>query len=131
MLCLTKLLLFGISLLYYYTNLNSPIICCLFPGDIYLSFDIFISLLALYKLFWECNSSEDFETLVILFAILLTIILPSLSNGWLFWSVNHTSMYEDSEINVFKKEKLVGSISNKLPNGLFGTSMYKTYESCR
>ena len=81
MLCLTKLLLFDISLLYYYTNLNSPIICCLFPGDIYLSFDIFISLLALYKLFWECNSSEDFETLVILFAILLTIILPSLSNG--------------------------------------------------
>ena len=38
-------------------------------------------------------------------------------------------MYEDSELNVFKKEKLVGSISNKLSNGLFGTSMYKTYES--
>ena len=76
MLCLTKLLLFSIPLLYYYTNLNSPIICCIFPEDIYLSFGIFISLLALYKLFWECNSFEDFETLVILFAILLPIKSP-------------------------------------------------------
>ena len=37
-------LFFGISLLYYYTNLNSSIVCCLFSGDIYLSFGVSISL---------------------------------------------------------------------------------------
>ena len=70
--CLLTLLFFDISLLYYYTNLNSSIICCLFSGDIYLSFGIFISFLASFKLFFECNF---FETLVILSAILLPIAL--------------------------------------------------------
>ena len=32
---LTNLLFFDIPLLYCYTNLNSPIICCLSSGDIY------------------------------------------------------------------------------------------------
>ena len=57
-------------------------------------------------------------------------ILSSISNGWLFWSVNHTSMVWNSELNVFKGIKFVGAISNKLPNGLFGTNVYKTLESC-
>ena len=35
MYCLTSLLFFYIPLLYY-VNLNSSIICCLSPGDIYL-----------------------------------------------------------------------------------------------
>ena len=39
-------------------------------------------------------------------------------------------MSENSELNVFKKIKFVGEISNKLMNGLFGTNMYKTLESC-
>ena len=69
---LTNLLFFGIPLLYYYTNFSSSIICCLFSGDIYLSFSISNSLLTLSKLFCEdlfkCNY---FEKLVILSSILL------------------------------------------------------------
>ena len=34
------------------------------------------------------------------------------------------------ELNVFKGIKFVGEISNKLPNGLLGTNVYKTLESC-
>ena len=75
MYCLAKLLFFDIPLLYYYTNLNSSIICCLFSGDIYLSFGISISSLA--SLFCECSSLEDFlEIFVILSAILLPIKSP-------------------------------------------------------
>ena len=44
--------------------------------------------------------------------------------------VNHTSMYETSELNVFIKTEFVGEISNKLPNGLLGTNVYKTLKSC-
>ena len=51
-------------------------------------------------------------------------ILSSICNGWLFWSVNHTSMYENSELNVFKKIEFVDEIFNKLPNVLFGTNVY-------
>ena len=58
LLCLVNLLFFDALLLYYYTNLNSSIICCLSPGDIYLSFGI--SLLASFKLFFVCNFFEDF-----------------------------------------------------------------------
>ena len=58
------------------------------------------------------------------------LFLSSISSGWLFWSVNHTSMSWNSELNYFKKVWLVGEISNKLPNGLFGTKVYKTLESC-
>ena len=60
-------------------------------------------------------------------------ILPPISNGWLLWSVYHTYhslMVWNSELNVSKGTKFVGLISNKLPNGLFGTSVYKTLESC-
>ena len=38
-------------------------------------------------------------------------------------------MVSNSELNVFKGMKFVGVISNKLPNGLFGTNVYKTLES--
>ena len=57
-------------------------------------------------------------------------ILSTISNGSLFWSVNHTSMTWNSELNVFKVIKFVGEISNKLPNGLSGSNLYKTLESC-
>ena len=77
--CLINLLFLGIPLLYD-TNLKSSISCCLFTGDIYLSFGIFISLLSLSKLFFECNSFEDFfETLVNLSPILLPIESPVVS----------------------------------------------------
>ena len=51
-------------------------------------------------------------------------------NGWLFWSVNYTWMLWNSELNVFVKIWFVGEISSKLSNGLFGTNVYKTLESC-
>ena len=51
--CLANLLFFDIPLLYYYTNLNSSIICCIFSGDIYLSFGISSSLFASSKSFCE------------------------------------------------------------------------------
>ena len=45
-------------------------------------------------------------------------ILCSISSGWLFWSANHTSIYTNSAVNVFKKIKFTGAVSNELPNGL-------------
>ena len=57
-------------------------------------------------------------------------ILSSISNGWLCWSLNHTSILWNSQLNVFKAIKFVGLISNKLPTGLFGTNVYKTLKSC-
>ena len=73
---LSHLLDFGILLLYYCINLNSSIICCLSPGDIYLSFCI--SLLASFDDgSFECNSCRDFfQTLVILSPFLLPIKSP-------------------------------------------------------
>ena len=56
-------------------------------------------------------------------------ILSSISNGWLFQSVNHTSIARSSELNVFKKIWFFGEISNSLRNGWFGTNVYKTLES--
>ena len=73
--CSISLLCFEIPLLYYYVNLGSLIICCLSPGDIYLSFSISlysISFLTISKLF----RGELSENFVILSAILLLITLP-------------------------------------------------------
>ena len=67
MCCLTNLLFFSISLLYY-TNFNSPITCCIFSGDTHLSFGISNSFLSVFELF--------FEAFVILSAILLPIKSP-------------------------------------------------------
>ena len=38
--------------------------------------------------------------------------LSSISSGLKFWSVNHTSRYEDSKLKVLKNIKLSGEISN-------------------
>ena len=43
-------------------------------------------------------------------------ILFSISSGLEFWSVSHTSKYENSELNAFKNIKLLGEISNNLQN---------------
>ena len=40
------------------------------------------------------------------------IILPSIYSGLLLWFVNHTLLYDNSGIKVFKKIELVGEISN-------------------
>ena len=47
-------------------------------------------------------------------------ILPTISNGCLFWSESHTSMSWNSELNVFKNIWSVEEISNKVPNGYLG-----------
>ena len=48
----------------------------------------------------------------------------SISSGLEIWSVNQISMYDNS-----KNIKLLGEISNNLPNDLFGINIYKTLES--
>ena len=57
-------------------------------------------------------------------------ILSSISNGLEFWSVNHTSIHENSELKVFKNINILGDISNDWPNDLLGTNLYNTLESC-
>ena len=47
--CLTNLLFFDIELLYCYNNLNLSIISCLSSGDMYLSFDVNLNSLIIFK----------------------------------------------------------------------------------
>ena len=58
-------------------------------------------------------------------------ILSSISSSLEFWSINHTSLYKNSESKDFKNIKLLGEISNNWPNDVLGTNVYKTLESCR
>ena len=60
----------------------------------------------------------------------MIFILSSISSGLEFWSVNHTSIYENSESKVFKNIKCLGEISNNWLNDLWGKNVYKTLESC-
>ena len=48
----------------------------------------------------------------------------SISNGWLFWFVNHISMSWNSELNVLKEIWFAGEISNKLSNGYYNYWQY-------
>ena len=57
-------------------------------------------------------------------------ILSPISSGLEFWSVNHTSIYENSELKIFKNMKLSGEISNNWSKDLLGTNAYKTFEFC-
>ena len=61
----------------------------------------------------------------------MIFILSFISGGLEFWSVNHTSIYQNSESNVFKNIKFSGEISNNWPIDLLGTNEYKTLEFCR
>ena len=54
------------------------------------------------------------------------LILSSISRGLEFWSVIHTSVYENSELHVFKTIKFLGKISNNWPNDLLQTNVYKS-----
>ena len=71
--CLRNLSFFDISLLYCYTNFNSSIICCLFSGDMYLSFGTSNSS---FCKFLECSVEVFYKTLSFLSAISLIIKLP-------------------------------------------------------
>ena len=57
-------------------------------------------------------------------------ILSSISTGLEFWSVNHTSMNQNSELKVCKNVKVFGEMSGNWPNHLSGTNVYKTLKSC-
>ena len=52
-------------------------------------------------------------------------ILSFISSGLELWSVNHTSIYENSELKVFKNITFLGEISNNWPKDLLGTNVYK------
>ena len=45
-------------------------------------------------------------------------ILSSISSGLEFWSVSHTSIYENSELKVLKNINFLGKTFNNLPNDL-------------
>ena len=57
---------------------------------------------------------------------MVRFILSSISNGLIFWSVNHSMISLYSELKVFINIWLTGEISSKLPNDLFGTKVYST-----
>ena len=57
-------------------------------------------------------------------------ILSSVSNSLESWSRNHTSIYENSELKIFKNMTFVGKISNNWPNDLLETNVHKTLEIC-
>ena len=59
----------------------------------------------------------------------MLFILSFISAGLEFWSVNHTSIYENSDSKVIENMRFSGEIFNKWPNDLLGTNLYKTYES--
>ena len=56
--------------------------------------------------------------------------LFSISSGLEFWSVNYTSIYENSELKILKNIKFLSEICNNCPNDLLGTNVHKTPESC-
>ena len=45
-------------------------------------------------------------------------ILTSISSNLEFWSVSHTSVYENSELNVFKNIIFFCEISSNWPNNI-------------
>ena len=47
--------------------------------------------------------------------------LSSISSDLGFWSVNHTSIYKNSESKVFKNIKFLSEISNNWPSDLLAT----------
>ena len=59
----------------------------------------------------------------------MIFVLSSISSNLEFWSVSHTSIYKNSESNVFKKLNFLGEISNNWVSNLLGINAYKTLES--
>ena len=56
-------------------------------------------------------------------------ILSSISRRLEFWSISHTSIYENSESNVFKNIEFLEEISSNWPNDLLGINVYKSLKS--
>ena len=56
-------------------------------------------------------------------------ILSTISSGLISWSVNHTSIYKNSESKVYKNIKFWDEISNNWLKELLETNVYnKTFE---
>ena len=71
------LLVIDIPLLYFYINLRSSIICCLFSENMYLSNSLLKSIFSIsFAIVSELFCDEVLETFVILSVILLPIELP-------------------------------------------------------
>ena len=94
--CLANLLFFDIPLLYFYTNLSSSIICCLFSGDISFFWYFYFVLI-----FWEQFFRRLFETLVISSAILYPIKSSVVSA--VFW----IALFETFWIALFETASVV------------------------
>ena len=56
-------------------------------------------------------------------------ILSFVSRGLEFWSVKHTSIYENPELKVFKNIFLY-EIPSNWQISLLGTNLHKSLESC-
>ena len=56
-------------------------------------------------------------------------ILSSVSSSLDFWSVNNTSLYENSESKFFKKISVLGEVSSNWPSDWLGTNVCKTLKS--
>ena len=57
-------------------------------------------------------------------------ILLYISRSMTFWLADHTSIYENSELKVFKNIIFLGEICNNWPSDLLRTNIYKTLGSC-
>ena len=57
-------------------------------------------------------------------------ILSSISRGLEFCSVNHTSIYGNSESKSFRNKKFSGEINNNWPNDVLVTNVHKTLGFC-
>ena len=54
-------------------------------------------------------------------------ILYCISSDLDFKPENHTSIYENSELNIFKKISFLGETPKNWPNNLLKTNVYKTH----
>ena len=57
-------------------------------------------------------------------------ILSYISSDLEFWSVNHTSIYENFKLKVFENIKFFGEISSNWSNDLLEANVYTTLKSC-
>ena len=57
-------------------------------------------------------------------------ILYSIPSSLGFWSVHHTSIYENFELNVYKNIFVLGKVCSNWSNDLLGINVYNTFEPC-
>ena len=86
--------------------------------------------IAFYKIFWLNWIKYKFLICYTLINNSGYVDLSFISSGLEFWSVKHTSLYENSESKVFENIKFSGEISNNWTNDLLGTDVYITFEHC-